>query len=184
MISKIINFEQLACGSNSDDNCNDNNSEKPRDYYDPNIMRAERAFKLEPQETVLIVIFGRGFRYNDDTIYMLSIKKSNTFMTDTITAVPEHGSQLCLVVKNCSSNLTVYVGQKTPLQWLLDMARLSSKLCFCAISELTDLRCELETEDIRKGLDEVDLGTPSCGAANSRGFMFAPDETVVLKKTF
>lgn len=180
MISKIINFEQLACGSNGDNN--GPNSDKPRDYYDPNIMMAEKAFKLEPQETALFVIFGRGFRYNDDTIYMLAIKKSNTFMTDTITAVPEHGSQLCLVVKNCSSNLTVYVGQKTPLQWLLDMARLSSKLCFCTIPELTDLRCELETDDMRKGLDEVDLNGRA-SSTNNENFMLAPDETIVLKKS-
>lgn len=154
MIEKMINYQQAHRHSRED-------GESPRDYYDPSIMLAEKHYRLGAKEEIMIVINGSGYRYNDDTLYALNISTDDN-------PVIGHSYQLCLIVKNCSSNLSIYVGNKSPLQWLLDMPRVVSKLCFCSIADLTRLRLSLNS----CGEDEVDDDVPM--------FTAAADETIVI----
>jgi hypothetical protein len=48
--------------------------------------------------------------------------------------------QLCLLVKNNSDKYSIHVGYKSSLSWLLDMPRIYSKLCYCSVADLTQLK--------------------------------------------
>jgi hypothetical protein len=115
--------------------------EAPRDYYDPNIMIAERAYSIKPHEEILVVLNGTSFRYNDDTIYLLEIKKNEDITADKqIKFAAINNNHLCLLVKNCSDEFSIYVGYRSPLAWLLNMPRIISKLCFSPGYDLTQIK--------------------------------------------
>jgi len=135
----------------------------PRDYYNPSVFLADKPFRLYPGEEILVIINGCGYRYNDDSIFKLSFK---SFMEEDMevtaaaaaAAAPTHYSdieyvvvpasdqQLCLLVKNFSTENTISVGYKTPLTWLLDMPRIDSKLCFCSMTELTSVKLHVNRQ--------------------------------------
>lgn len=176
MITKIVCFEQQY---------SDKDSSPPRDYYDPNIMLAEQSFDIGPNEEVLGVIMGTGYRFNDDTVYTFEVKNyddddddaddddANADKVHGLSARTDHSSQLCLLIKNCSSVLTVYVGYKTPLQWILDMPRITSKLCSCPIADVTKLRFNLEKQK-KKSFD-------TCGNNADPAMQFvAQPESIVI----
>jgi len=173
----MVNYEQSISGK-----WRKNGESAPRDYFDPNVMLSERAFRLEPGEEILIVINGTGYRYNDDTIYELEFSFApaattvNNQCTETIESRMVSTAQLCFVIKNCAQNCVVYVGCKSPLQWLLDLPRISSKLCYTSIADIT--KCRLSFKDaINCGYDEVDArATGNCQQS-------ADDETVVIRYT-
>jgi hypothetical protein len=66
----------------------------------------------------------------------------NSLKSEIKSIIPSSFSsnQLCVYLKNTSKQYTIYVGYKSSLAWLLDMPRIYSKLCFCAVSELTRLK--------------------------------------------
>lgn len=150
----------------------------PRDYFDPNIMLADKAFKLEPNEEILVVINGHGYRYNDDTIYALDVKAAavaddnveidgSGSGIETLMHTPSH---LCYVIKNCSSNFKILVGYRTPLQWLLDMPKLFSRFCYCSIADINKCRFALAKD--------VDV----CGHyEETLDFIPPQDETIVIR---
>jgi hypothetical protein len=209
MIHKMINYQQMY------DRARREEGDTPCDYYDPNIMQAEQHYKIEPQETVLIVINGIGYRYSDDTIHELKIKQ--TYVNDdndddeggvnsddnrdkydieytmdrpTCEEIPRRkpkrkimlhksvpvlgeSNQLCVLTKNCSSTYTIFIGAKTPLQWLLDMPRVTSKLCYCSLVDLTSFRINLYYSVPPDEHDNNDDNVPM--------FTAAADETIVIK---
>jgi hypothetical protein len=153
MIKEIVNYEQSYLSD----------GEIPRNYYDPNIMLAERNFCIKPGEEILIVISGNGYRFFDDTIFILEtsthpnnfdsdykISDSDQYSDENIellkseikSIIPSSFSskQLCMYLRNTSNQYSIYVGKKSSLTWLLDMPRISSKLCFCSVSELSRLK--------------------------------------------
>lgn len=124
--------------------------EAPRDYYDPHILIANQNFAIRPNEEVMVVIDSSGYRYSDDAIRPLNFKlddtdNNNSNIEENFQYTLHCGTakQLVLLIKNNSSNFTIYVGQKSPLIWLLDMPRVSSKLCFCHVSDLTNIKLNL-----------------------------------------
>ena len=64
MIPKMVNYEQSYKGM-----WKSSGDAIPCDYYDPSIMLADRAYNLKPNEEMLVVLLGSGYRYNDDTIH-------------------------------------------------------------------------------------------------------------------
>lgn len=165
MIKKILNYEQSFKNGREA-------GESPRDYYDPHLMLAENHFKIDPKETVLIAITGNGYQYNDDTIYSLKIVEPDFQYNYPLSCTPSLGiaSQLCLILKNCSPEFSIYVGCKTPLQWLLDMPRVNSKLCYCSIADLSQCRLSLQTLG---GGNDMEDNVPMLNSA--------PDNTIVIK---
>lgn len=109
-------------------------SEPPCDHFDPHVMLAERAFNIEPNEEILIVINGSGYRCMDDLIFQL--RHDN----DYFSPLSQSNEQLCFFVKNCSLVYTIFVGYKSSLKWLLDMPRLTSKMCHGLPVELTQYK--------------------------------------------
>jgi hypothetical protein len=148
MIKEIIAYEQPFI---TDDRM-------PHNYYDPNIMLAEREFCLKSDDEILIVVNGNGYRYNDDTIYTLKLPNDSNSSgggsggggggnsDGNHNKIPElnpssfESMQLCLFIKNTSDQYSIHVGYKSPLSWLLDMPRVYSKLCYCSITDLTQLK--------------------------------------------
>jgi hypothetical protein len=123
MLQKIVTYEQFS---------QQNTGEPPRDYYDPNIMMSTKNFSIRPGEELLVVISGNGFKYMDDSIFQLVHDE------ETHTYFAEMGSQqLAYLVKNCSVVYTIYVGYKTPLKWLLDMPRITAKLCYGSLINIS-----------------------------------------------
>ena len=122
--------------------------EPPRDYYDPRTLQSDKHFNIKPDEEVLLVVNGSGYRFMDDVIYPMH-QRADTGLFIPLTP---SNQQLCLVVHNISTDYTIYVGYKTPLNWLLDMPRVLSKLCYCSNTDLTQLKMNtkilLENEDI------------------------------------
>ena len=45
--------------------------EPPRDYYDPRTLQSDKPFNIKPDEEVLLVVSGSGYRFMDDVIYPL-----------------------------------------------------------------------------------------------------------------
>lgn len=164
MIKQILNYEQIFKNGRE-------NGEAPRDYYDPHIMLAESHFKIEPEETVLIAINGNGYQYNDDTVYSLKINDNNFQVNNINNFNPSLGiaSLLCLIIKNCSPDFSIYIGCKTSLQWLLDMPRINSKLCYCSIADLSQFRVNLPFNHN----EEIEENVPM--------FNSATDNTIVIK---
>lgn len=179
-IKQVIDYEQCYYSPIRGE------GEPPRNYYDPNVMLAEKTYKLNPMEEILIVISGSGYRYNDDTVYSLNIYGKNEQMNETVNTLLEYNinpvinssSQLCLLVKNCSAEYSVYVGYKSPLQWLLDMPRLISKLCYCSTADLTKCRLVFSNIDKCKKVynSNDDPDTTECLSM----FQSAPNETIVI----
>jgi len=203
--------------------------EVPRNYYDPQIMLAEKSFQIKPMEEILIIINGSGYRFSDDTVYPLefrfvnenpivptsstpsqklistAVPPDNTTTTSTTktndksppppappppppttttTTTTDHsgsknnvsiikdscgknsmgdlkpslgsGTQLCCLVKNCSTTFTIYVGYKSPLHWLLDLPRIQSKLCYCSIADITKCRLYLNWKNDNNDDDDDD----------------------------
>lgn len=89
--------------------------------------------------------------------------------------------QLCFVVKNCAQNSVFHIGYKTPLQWLLELPRVRSKLCYCSIADIT--KCRLNLIDHNNDIDEVDTNVVrkqrQQNKTNSINF-YAEDETIVI----
>jgi hypothetical protein len=204
MLQKMINFEQHIYSNNvgSRSKC------PPRDFYDPNHVLAEKSFQIKPNEEILAVIKGSGFRYNDDTIYNLVVKHiqelpppsqpidiNNRSHRDSSSghssnsshssyhpngyyiAYPHTPAHLCLIIKN-RSKLIIDIGCKTPLQWLLDMPRVMSELCYCSISELTKLRCQIEDAEILE--KSVDNGVDTVDNNKLAQPVSVPDQTICL----
>lgn len=177
LINKMINYQQ-AYRHNRED------GDAPRDYYDPNILLADKHYRIGPKENIMIVINGSGYHYNDDTVYALGVPPviDNTATTTTNYLQLGQAYQMCLLVKNCSSVHSIYVGNKSALQWLLDMPRVTSKLSFCTYGELTRLRYSLRDTDCDddcvgggcgdSGKDVVDNNVPM--------FTAAADESIVI----
>jgi hypothetical protein len=143
----------------------------PHNYYNPQMVLADKPFELKPDEEILVVIDGCGYRYNDNCIYQLNFTSTaatlnggggeqfnnegstttSTTTTTTTTATTattscsmvQQPQQLCLLVKNSSTEHTILVGYQTPLTWLLDMPRVTSKLCYCVNTELTKIKLGL-----------------------------------------
>jgi hypothetical protein len=139
MIKEIIAYEQPF---KTDD-------EMPRNYYDPNIMLAEQCYCLRPNDEIIIVINGKGYRFSDDMIFTLELPHNQEGTENSnkkvIELVPSSFSskQLCLFIKNTSSKYSIYVGYKSPLSWLLDMPHCYSKLCYCSVMDLSKLRMSI-----------------------------------------
>jgi len=96
----------------------------PVNYYDPHLFLAEIPYTLQPGQTVLIVLRGRGYRFGDDTIQPLRMNQYDCHLGEN--------NQLCLWVKNDdNAPFCLRVGRKTPLVWLLDLPRLQTQLCYC-----------------------------------------------------
>ena len=169
MIQDIIHYEQQLGDRN----------DIPRNYYDPNIMLADRPFLIQPRGEVLIIINGSGYSFSDDTIFEFEIpqpqnsedsgENKKSLRKDRLKNInpPEFSSkQLCLHVKNYSTLYTIHVGSKSSLAWLLDMPRIFSKLCYCNVSDLTELKLEYnqlnivnhDNDDDDEGLFEASEG--------------------------
>lgn len=161
-IKQIIDYEQTYYSPIRGE------GEPPRNYYDPNVMMAEKTYKINPMEEILLVISGSGYRYNDDTIFSLHVNIDQV-TTEVIPNV-QSSSQLCLLVKNCSSEYSVYVGFKSTLQLLLDTPRIMSRLCFCTVADLT--KCRLIYASTCRQNDDTD----ECYSM----FQTAPQETIVI----
>jgi len=183
MISKMVNYEQSYNGM-----WRKNGEPAALNYYDPNMMLAEKAFRLEPNEEALIVINGTGYRYSDETIYELEFFFSPTTDNDDMstnaalncdTIVPNlvTSNQLCFLIKNCATNCTIYVGCKSPLHWLLNLPRVSSKMCYSSLSDITKCRLNITHLD---NYDEVDSG-PAATKTTNKITQAADDETIVIK---
>jgi hypothetical protein len=153
MIKEIIAYEQPF---RTDD-------EMPRNYYDPNIMLAEQCFCLRPNDEIVIVINGKGYRFSDDIIFTLELpphsqeEEGTENSSENPELVPSSFSpkQLCLFIKNTSSQYSIYVGYKSPLSWLLDMPRCYSKLCYCSIMDLSKLRMSIN-HNLNNDDDDLD----------------------------
>jgi hypothetical protein len=132
MIKEIIAYEQPFT---TDDRT-------PCHYYDPNIVLAEREFCLKSNDEILIVINGHGYRYSDDTIHTLVLPNNSSSSNKIPELDPSsfESMQLCLFIKNTSDQYSIHVGYKSPLSWLLDMPRVYSKLCYCSVTDLTQLK--------------------------------------------
>jgi len=138
-VQKVIYYEQIH---------HREQNESPRDYYDPHVFIAEKQYFLAPQEEVLIVICGSGYRFKDDTICLLDVQplssssssSSGSSGSSSVQLQTQHNQQLCILVKNTSPYYSIYVGCKSPLFWLLDMPRISSRFCYCSYSDLTVLK--------------------------------------------
>jgi hypothetical protein len=174
MLKDIIHYEQ---------NYSVDGHDIPRNYYDPNIMLAERQFHLSPNEEILIIINGSGYRFSDDTIFTIEIPKMNEIINDINSDITEKNNQnevskksdnlskiipssfsskqLCLYVKNLSNSYSFYVGYKSSLARLLDMPRIFSKLCYCNVNDLTQFKLEfnfLNNESNNDSSFKVDSG--------------------------
>ena len=64
------------------------------------------------------------------------------------TPVVPSSHQLCLLVKNCSTEFVIQVGRHTPLVWILGMNAVKSKLCYYSIQDLSIVRSQIFTDDI------------------------------------
>ncbi len=187
MIPKMVHYEQSYKGM-----WKSSGDAIPRDYYDPSIMLADRAYDLKPNEELLVVLLGSGYRYNDDTIHKVDFaglySSSNN---DEVAQQSSHDSmnffqigashQLCLIVKNCAQNYTFYIGQKSPLQWLLDLPRVRSKLCYCSIADITRYRLVLREE--HHSFDEVDCCNSDPTNHQQQQQFEAKDETIVIRNS-
>jgi predicted YcjX-like family ATPase len=140
MIKDIIAYEQPFTTTED---------RMPRNYYNPNIVMAEREFCLKSDDEILIVINGNGYRYSDDTIYTLKVPKDSSSDSSSSSSSIQilefdpssfESMQLCLFIKNTSNQYSIHVGYKSPLSWLLDMPLVYSKLCYCSVTDLTHLK--------------------------------------------
>lgn len=169
LLQKIIIYEQ-TCSKDG---------ETPRDYYDPHRMLSETCFKILPNEEILCVINGSSFGYMDDTIVRLELNPPlppppATELAEQYTFVTQPASmnQLCLLVKNCSTDCSIYVGRRTPLVWLLDMPRIKSKMCFFSSLELTFVR-SMQPMSPMSSLNTVDQ-------IMDNEFLFLSDASIVI----
>ena len=160
-LPKIVNFDQGASAAGR----SGEQTIPPYNYYNPQVFLAKEAFDLFPGEECLAIINGVGYRYNDDTIYHLTCSTasdssggSGSGGEDTVDGVSsssssgsittcsnvhlklESESQLCIFVKNCSNENAFKIGYNTPLNWLLDMPRMMSKLCYCSMADLIKIK--------------------------------------------
>ena len=160
-LPKIVNFDQGASVAGRGQII------PPYNYYNPQVFLAKEAFDLFPGEECLAIINGIGYRYNDDTIYHITCSTNNDDDEcggssngggggggeDTVDGVSsgnttgsnvhlklESESQLCIFVKNCSLENAFKIGYNTPLNWLLDMPRIMSKLCYCSMTDLIKIK--------------------------------------------
>lgn len=118
----------------------------PCNYYDPHVFLAEQHYEIYPNEEVLLVVNGSGYNYNDDSIHQLQLTTTSDEQEDeilqsstlfTLSSINQH---LCVLIKNYSNDHTIYVGQKTPLTWVLNMSCLGAKLCFCSYDEVIKMK--------------------------------------------
>jgi len=176
--------------------------EPPCNYYDPHVMLAEKTYKIHPNEEILIVISSSGYKYCDDTVFTLvmdSSSSNDSSLSPTLFPSPAaadqvykpvvtSSSQLCVLVKNCSSDYSIYVGYKSPLKWLLDMPRVMARLCYCPTADLT--KCRLAATEKRQ---QQQKSPDSCqrravahndddddGSMNNVMFQSAPHEMIVI----
>lgn len=159
VITKVIDYEQACYRPTA---ILGDGGAPPRNYYDPNIMLAERAYAIKPLEEIMVVISGSGYRYNDDTVWSVDLdlvssekdprKNVPASKHELVPRITSPG-QLCVLIQNCSSSYTIYVGSRSPLQWLLDMPRVISKLCYSSVTDLT--KCRLNLNAIQNGQDET-----------------------------
>jgi hypothetical protein len=94
----------------------------------------------------------------------------NTPVNNNYDILTDVSTQLCLLIKNCSENYTIYVGAKTPLQWLLDAPRIISKLCHSSIVDITSIR--LNEHYCDNNINNND---------NYINNMFTPEKTIVIR---
>lgn len=165
-IKKLVEYEQCYFSSIRGE------GEPPRNFYEPSVLLAEKTYKINPEEEILIVISGCGYRYNDDTIYSLNINSDE--VTAGFTPIVQSHSQLCLLVKNCSSDYSVYVGFKSSLQLLLDMPRIMSRLCYCTVADLTKCRLIYSSICRQHNVENVE------NDENYPMFQSAPHESIVI----
>ena len=124
----IITYSQLSGGGGG----------APCDYYDPNLLYNESGFTIQAGEEFLLLISGVAYRLEDEAIYHLDCKDDDDgtfFLSSTLT-----DRQLCLLIRNRSPIRSYHVARKTSLAWVLDLPRITSKLCHVAITEMAKTR--------------------------------------------
>ena len=126
MGQSIITYSQLSGGDGA-----------PRDYYDPNLLYNEIAFTIHAGEEFLLLISGVGYRLEDESIYHLDCEDEDAkFVLSSMLT----DRQLCLLICNRSPIRSYHVARKTSLAWVLDLPRITSKLCHVAITEMAKTR--------------------------------------------
>ena len=117
----------------------------PCNFYDPHVFFAEQHFEIYPNEEVLLVVNGSGYNYHDDSIHQLqftSEEQEDDIQPTTLFSLSSNNQHLCVFVKNYSNDQTIYVSQKTPLTWVLNMSCIVAKLCFCSYAEVTKIKLQ------------------------------------------
>jgi len=117
-------------------------------------MLAETSYCIKPLEEIIVVIDGCGFRYNDDTIYLMQLTKDKNGDQQFGPAL-DSCHQLCFFIKNCSPEFTICIGVKTPLNWLLESPRIMSKLCYCTFGDLATMKLNWRKNNSNQEINNV-----------------------------
>jgi len=127
---KTVYFEQP---------CKLHSGQVPKTYFDPATMFATEKFSILPGEEILVIICGAGYNFADDLVHGLYPRGSEK--NPKITTC----HQLCYLIRNTSNTFTIYVGLKCNLLWLLDMPKITSKLCYSSYEEINALKADAQS---------------------------------------
>jgi hypothetical protein len=117
----------------------------PSSFLDPNVLLSHHSFSVQPGETVVAVVLGSGYRGMDSHIYPLrQHDDGNTFV-----ASPPHQCVCYLITNN--GDLSIHVGKRAKLKYLLQLTFVIAKLCYASHAEMSVLKVrsidDLENED-------------------------------------
>lgn len=130
MVARVIGYHQ-------------DRSAPPRNFYDPHHFLADQPYELNPGEEILALVNGSGYKYNDDSIYKLEINDNSPPPPTLVPTCDQH--HLCLLVRNQSVNHTIYVGQQTPLVWVLELSCITAQLCYCTFAHVKHFKTNLNS---------------------------------------
>lgn len=145
-MQKIVHYNQDICFGRVLGN--------PDQYYDAKFYRSQVAFDINPNEDVIIVLRNCG-----DSWFRHGMTHAVKLVDGSFAFTGKCPRQLCLYIRNYSSNAEIHVEAGTPLAYLLAQSEIIFKLVHIPLQDFNLAHGSLDSQDsdssgIESGDDE------------------------------